>query len=149
MTECLVDSIESQCSHASSPHDILHIQRLEEKVWYKAFFEPKDDLPPIFLNKVQTLIESIKTRSLIEIQYFIGIYIELPTIAIFMKDASKRFFDITESHPNARLLSAASFEPLQPYYFIHKPRNILTDPPDAFTATVESILEVNDSNDKA
>ncbi|GBP58968.1 Probable RNA-directed DNA polymerase from transposon X-element [Eumeta japonica] len=33
--------------------------------------------------------------------------LELPTIAKFIKDASKRFFDITGSHPNA-LLRAAS-----------------------------------------
>ncbi|GBP41413.1 RNA-directed DNA polymerase from mobile element jockey [Eumeta japonica] len=34
--------------------------------------------------------------------------LEFPTIAKFMKDTPKRFFDITESHPNALLCSAAS-----------------------------------------
>ncbi|GBP42588.1 hypothetical protein EVAR_87139_1 [Eumeta japonica] len=31
IAECLADSIETQCSHASPPHDIAHISRIEEE----------------------------------------------------------------------------------------------------------------------
>ncbi|GBP71315.1 hypothetical protein EVAR_57699_1 [Eumeta japonica] len=31
IAECLADSIETQCSHASPPHDIAHINRIEEE----------------------------------------------------------------------------------------------------------------------
>ncbi|GBP08964.1 hypothetical protein EVAR_78327_1 [Eumeta japonica] len=31
IAECLADSIETQCSNASTPHDIAHINRIEEK----------------------------------------------------------------------------------------------------------------------
>ncbi|GBP23578.1 Probable RNA-directed DNA polymerase from transposon X-element [Eumeta japonica] len=72
--------------------------------------------------------------------------LELPTIAKFMKDASKRFFDIVELHRNAFFRSAASYEPPQPYNFVRKPRNSLTNPPNALIAAVESLMEVNDSN---
>ncbi|GBP69728.1 RNA-directed DNA polymerase from mobile element jockey [Eumeta japonica] len=37
--------------------------------------------------------------------------LEFPTIAKFMKDVSKRFFEIMELHPDALLCSAASCEP--------------------------------------
>ncbi|GBP60836.1 Probable RNA-directed DNA polymerase from transposon X-element [Eumeta japonica] len=72
--------------------------------------------------------------------------LELPTIAKFMKDACKRFFDIAESHPNALLRSAVGYEPPQRHYFIRRPRNVLTDPPDALTAAVDSLMEVNDTH---
>ncbi|GBP68708.1 Calcium uptake protein 1 homolog, mitochondrial [Eumeta japonica] len=55
-------NIESQCYHASPPHDIAHIHRIEEVVWLKAFLEPKDDLSPVSLSKIQTLIKSLNTR---------------------------------------------------------------------------------------
>ncbi|GBP59513.1 hypothetical protein EVAR_42418_1 [Eumeta japonica] len=32
IVECLADSIETQCCHASPPHDIAHISRIEEEV---------------------------------------------------------------------------------------------------------------------
>ncbi|GBP16152.1 hypothetical protein EVAR_9870_1 [Eumeta japonica] len=73
--------------------------------------------------------------------------LELPTIGKFMKNASKRFFDIAESHPNALLHSAVSYEPPQPYHFIRRPWNVLTDAPDALTAAVESLMEVKNTND--
>ncbi|GBP35798.1 RNA-directed DNA polymerase from mobile element jockey [Eumeta japonica] len=68
--------------------------------------------------------------------------LELPTIAKYMKNISKRFFDITELHPNVLLRSAASHE-AQFYHLIRGSRNVLIDPPDALTAKVESLLEVN------
>ncbi|GBP71686.1 Probable RNA-directed DNA polymerase from transposon BS [Eumeta japonica] len=50
IAECLADSIETQCSHASPPHDIAHISRIEEEVLQKTSLEPKDDLAPVSLS---------------------------------------------------------------------------------------------------
>ncbi|GBP32568.1 Probable RNA-directed DNA polymerase from transposon X-element [Eumeta japonica] len=61
--------------------------------------------------------------------------LELLTIAIYIKDVSKSFFDIAESHPNAPLHSAASYE-AQPYHLNRRPRSVFIDPPDALTAKV-------------
>ncbi|GBP85602.1 Probable RNA-directed DNA polymerase from transposon BS [Eumeta japonica] len=61
IAECLADSIETQCSHASPPHDIAHISRIEEEV-LQNFLEPKDDLAPVSLSEVQTLVKSLNTR---------------------------------------------------------------------------------------
>ncbi|GBP54415.1 Probable RNA-directed DNA polymerase from transposon X-element [Eumeta japonica] len=41
--------------------------------------------------------------------------LELPTISKYMKDASKRFFDIARSHPNALLRAAVDYQPPHPY----------------------------------
>ncbi|GBP55087.1 Probable RNA-directed DNA polymerase from transposon BS [Eumeta japonica] len=41
IVECLADSIETQCSHVSPPHDIAHINRIEEEVLQKTSLEPK------------------------------------------------------------------------------------------------------------
>ncbi|GBP48369.1 RNA-directed DNA polymerase from mobile element jockey [Eumeta japonica] len=59
--------------------------------------------------------------------------LELPTVAKYMKDVSKRLFDIVESYPNEFFCSAASYE-AQPYHPIRRPRNVLIDPPDTLTA---------------
>ncbi|GBP68379.1 hypothetical protein EVAR_99055_1 [Eumeta japonica] len=72
--------------------------------------------------------------------------LELPTISKYMKDASKRFFDIAGSHPNALLRAAVDYQPPHPTHLIRRPRNVLTDPPDALTAAVES-NDVNDTHD--
>ncbi|GBP34933.1 hypothetical protein EVAR_26524_1 [Eumeta japonica] len=69
-----------------------------------------------------------------------------PTISKYMKDASKRFFDIAGSHPNA-LRAAVDYQPPHPTHLIRRPRNVLTDPPDALTAAVESLNDVNDMHD--
>ncbi|GBP30800.1 hypothetical protein EVAR_82542_1 [Eumeta japonica] len=66
--------------------------------------------------------------------------LELPTISKYMKDASKRFFDIAGSHPNALLRAAVDYQPPHPTHLIRRPRNVLTDPPDALTAAVESLM---------
>ncbi|GBP19995.1 Probable RNA-directed DNA polymerase from transposon BS [Eumeta japonica] len=42
--------------------------------------------------------------------------LELPTISKYMKDASKRFFDIAGSHPNALLRAAVDYQPPHPTY---------------------------------
>ncbi|GBP66298.1 Probable RNA-directed DNA polymerase from transposon X-element [Eumeta japonica] len=60
--ECIADSIETQCSHVSPPHDITHINRIEEEVLQKTSLEPKDDLTPVSLSEVQLLVKSLKTR---------------------------------------------------------------------------------------
>ncbi|GBP34907.1 Probable RNA-directed DNA polymerase from transposon X-element [Eumeta japonica] len=72
--------------------------------------------------------------------------LELPTLSKHIKDASKRFFDIAGSHPNA-LLSAAVYQPPPPTHFIRRPRNVLIDPPDALTVAVDSLNDVNDTHD--
>ncbi|GBP03473.1 hypothetical protein EVAR_101821_1 [Eumeta japonica] len=44
--------------------------------------------------------------------------LELPTLSKYMKDASKRFFDIVGSHPNALLRPAVDYQPPPPTHFI-------------------------------
>ncbi|GBP37638.1 hypothetical protein EVAR_34675_1 [Eumeta japonica] len=73
--------------------------------------------------------------------------LELPTISKFMKDASKRFFDIAGSHSNAFFCSAIEYKPPHLHHFIRRPRNVLTDPPDSLTVEVDSLMEVNDTHD--
>ncbi|GBP76830.1 Probable RNA-directed DNA polymerase from transposon X-element [Eumeta japonica] len=73
--------------------------------------------------------------------------LELPTLSKYMKDASKRFFDIAGSHPNALLRAAVDYQPPPPTHFIRRPRNVLFDPPDALTAAVDSLNDVNDTHD--
>ncbi|GBP86528.1 hypothetical protein EVAR_69048_1 [Eumeta japonica] len=51
-----------QCSHVSPPHDIAHINSIEEEVLQKTSLEPKDDLTPVSLSEVQLLVKSLKTR---------------------------------------------------------------------------------------
>ncbi|GBP86548.1 RNA-directed DNA polymerase from mobile element jockey [Eumeta japonica] len=62
VAECLADSIETQCSHVSPPHDPAHISRIEEEVLQKTSLEPRDDLTPVSLSEVQLLVRSLKTR---------------------------------------------------------------------------------------
>ncbi|GBP23173.1 hypothetical protein EVAR_82336_1 [Eumeta japonica] len=59
-----------------------------------------------------------------------------------MKDASKRFFGIAGSHPNALLYVAIDYKPPHPNHFMRRPRNVLNDPPDALTAAVASLNEI-------
>ncbi|GBP00371.1 RNA-directed DNA polymerase from mobile element jockey [Eumeta japonica] len=51
--------------------------------------------------------------------------LELPTISKYMKDASKRFFDIAGSHPNAFLRAAVDYQPPHPTHLIRRPRNVI------------------------
>ncbi|GBP40971.1 Probable RNA-directed DNA polymerase from transposon BS [Eumeta japonica] len=62
IAECLADSIETQCYHASPPRNIAHISRIEEEVLQNTSLEPKDDLAPVSLSEVQTLVKSLNTR---------------------------------------------------------------------------------------
>ncbi|GBP88782.1 RNA-directed DNA polymerase from mobile element jockey [Eumeta japonica] len=63
--------------------------------------------------------------------------LELPTISKYMKNASERFFSIAVNHPNTLISSAASYEAPPANHFIRRPWNVLTNPPDDFTAEVE------------
>ncbi|GBP49847.1 Probable RNA-directed DNA polymerase from transposon BS [Eumeta japonica] len=58
-----------------------------------------------------------------------------------------QFYDITGSYPNALLRAAVDYQPPHPTHLIRRPRNVLTDPPDALTAAVESLNDVNDMHD--
>ncbi|GBP71469.1 Probable RNA-directed DNA polymerase from transposon X-element [Eumeta japonica] len=73
--------------------------------------------------------------------------LELPTLSKYMKDASKRFFEIAGSYFNALLRAAVDYGPPPSTHFIRRPRSVLNDPPDALTATVESLNDVNDTYD--
>ncbi|GBP51151.1 Probable RNA-directed DNA polymerase from transposon BS [Eumeta japonica] len=72
--------------------------------------------------------------------------LELPTINKFMKDASKRFFDMAQNHPNPLIVSAATYEPPPAHHFLRRPRNVLSDPPDALTSEVEKLAEAKACN---
>ncbi|GBP88914.1 RNA-directed DNA polymerase from mobile element jockey [Eumeta japonica] len=72
--------------------------------------------------------------------------LELPTLSKYMKDASKRFFDIAGSHPNALLRAAVDYQPPPPTHFIRR-WNVLFDLPDALTAAVDSLNDINDTHD--
>ncbi|GBP06511.1 hypothetical protein EVAR_4631_1 [Eumeta japonica] len=66
--------------------------------------------------------------------------LDLPSITKYMKDATERFFLIAKFHLNPFLTAAASYEAPPPCHFIRRPRNIITDPPDVFSAEVERLL---------
>ncbi|GBP36783.1 Probable RNA-directed DNA polymerase from transposon BS [Eumeta japonica] len=70
--------------------------------------------------------------------------LELPTISKYMRDASERFFDIANSHPNPLIVSAVSYEPPPSNHFCRRPRSVLLDPPDDLTVEVEKLIEVNE-----
>ncbi|GBP97725.1 RNA-directed DNA polymerase from mobile element jockey [Eumeta japonica] len=61
IAECLADSIETQCSHASLRTTSL-ISVASRKRFSKTSLEPKDDLAPVSLSEVQTLVKSLNTR---------------------------------------------------------------------------------------
>ncbi|GBP75751.1 Probable RNA-directed DNA polymerase from transposon BS [Eumeta japonica] len=69
--------------------------------------------------------------------------LEHPTISKYMKDASERVFSIAEIHPNPLLSAAVAYKAPPSYHLIRRPRNSLTDPPDALTAEVERLIEIN------
>ncbi|GBP40531.1 Probable RNA-directed DNA polymerase from transposon BS [Eumeta japonica] len=61
IAECLADSIETQCSHASSARHRSY-QSHRGRGSPKTSLEPKDDLAPVSLSEVQTLVKSLNTR---------------------------------------------------------------------------------------
>ncbi|GBP93245.1 Probable RNA-directed DNA polymerase from transposon BS [Eumeta japonica] len=63
--------------------------------------------------------------------------LELPTLPKYMKDTSKRFFDIAESR-------GGDYQPPPPTHFIRRPRNVLIDPPAALTAAVDTVNDTHD-----
>ncbi|GBP64413.1 hypothetical protein EVAR_19865_1 [Eumeta japonica] len=50
----------------------------------------------------------------------------------------------SRDHIPMRSRAAVDYQPPHP---IRRPRNVLTDPPDALTAAVESLNDVNDTHD--
>ncbi|GBP70391.1 Probable RNA-directed DNA polymerase from transposon BS [Eumeta japonica] len=69
--------------------------------------------------------------------------LELQTISKFMKDASERFFDIVNSHPNPLSVLAVSYEPSPPNHFCKRPQNVLLDSRDDLTVEVEKLIELH------
>ncbi|GBP06217.1 hypothetical protein EVAR_3573_1 [Eumeta japonica] len=70
-----------------------------------------------------------------------------PKAVYRLQDSSKRFFDIAGSHPNALLRAVVDYQPPPPTHFIRRPRNVLIDSPDALTAAVDNLNDVNDTHD--
>ncbi|GBP86611.1 hypothetical protein EVAR_85744_1 [Eumeta japonica] len=63
-----------------------------------------------------------------------------PTISKYMKDASKRFFDIAGSHPNAFYARWRLTINRRITHLIRRPRNVLTDPPDALQRQLKALM---------
>ncbi|GBP48160.1 hypothetical protein EVAR_74665_1 [Eumeta japonica] len=63
----------------------------------------------------------------------------------------KQYIDYSDSssrdHIPMSLRVAVDYQPPHPTHLIRRPRNVLTDPPDALTAAVESLNDVNDTHD--
>ncbi|GBP87924.1 Probable RNA-directed DNA polymerase from transposon X-element [Eumeta japonica] len=116
----------------------LHFRNQNRKLQ----FSTERDSEPCSVEKANYLdaISALSTKCAL------GRDLELPIISKYMKDASKRFFDIAGSHPNELLRAAVNYEPPQSKHFIRRLRNVLNDPPDALTALVESLNEVNDTH---
>ncbi|GBP72707.1 Probable RNA-directed DNA polymerase from transposon X-element [Eumeta japonica] len=62
--------------------------------------------------------------------------LELPKINKYMKGASKRFFD----KPPPLIASAATYEPPPAHHFLRRPRNILSDPPNALSTLKQKVI---------
>ncbi|GBP16428.1 Probable RNA-directed DNA polymerase from transposon X-element [Eumeta japonica] len=57
--------------------------------------------------------------------------LHLSTIPKIVKELSEKFFDMAVNHPNPLLVPSATYEASPPHHFIRRPRNVLTDPPNA------------------
>ncbi|GBP97202.1 Probable RNA-directed DNA polymerase from transposon BS [Eumeta japonica] len=60
IAECLADSIETQCSRFLRTTSLISVA--SRKRFSKTSLEPKDDLAPVSLSEVQTLVKSLNTR---------------------------------------------------------------------------------------
>ncbi|GBP91232.1 Probable RNA-directed DNA polymerase from transposon BS [Eumeta japonica] len=60
-------------------------------------------------------------------------------------EAILRHRGITPQCAPSRGGAAVDYQPPPPTYFIRRPRNVLIDPPDALTAAVDSLNDVNDT----
>ncbi|GBP32528.1 hypothetical protein EVAR_23939_1 [Eumeta japonica] len=58
----------------------------------------------------------------------------------------KALFDMAQNHPNPLIVSAATYEPPPAHHFLRRPRNVLSDPPDALTSEVEKLAEAKACN---
>ncbi|GBP12393.1 RNA-directed DNA polymerase from mobile element jockey [Eumeta japonica] len=75
---------------------------------------------------------------------------------VFAHAAQKHYIDYrthrsdsstSRDHIPMRSYAAVDYQPPHPTHLIRRPRNVLTDPPDALTAAVESLNDVNDTHD--
>ncbi|GBP94157.1 Probable RNA-directed DNA polymerase from transposon BS [Eumeta japonica] len=97
IAECLADSIETQCSHASPPRHRSY-QSHRGRGSPKTSLEPKDDLAPVSLSEVQTLVKSLNTRrhrasmQVLRLVEYVseGFETERSTVAVFF-DVAKAF----------------------------------------------------------
>ncbi|GBP57220.1 Probable RNA-directed DNA polymerase from transposon BS [Eumeta japonica] len=60
IAECLADSIETQCSRFLRTTSLISVA--SRKRFSKTSLEPEDDLAPVSLSEVQTLVKSLNTR---------------------------------------------------------------------------------------
>lgn len=75
----------------------------------------------------------------LDLHYDLG----LPTVAKFMKDASRRFFNNAPHHPNPLLRSAVNYVPLVGVLSrLRRPRHVLTDTDDSITAALAAREEI-------
>ncbi|GBP81167.1 Probable RNA-directed DNA polymerase from transposon BS [Eumeta japonica] len=104
IAECLADSIETECSHASPPHDIAHISRIEEErsppregliIDEQFGFRPAHSCPQQVLRLVEYVSEGFET--------------ERSTVAVFF-DVAKAFDRVwhagMSTHSTRRLIRA-------------------------------------------
>ncbi|GBP13471.1 hypothetical protein EVAR_74678_1 [Eumeta japonica] len=92
----------------------------------------------IYKMCIRTVMTYASPSSLHQKQY---IDYRTPHISKYMKDASKRFFDIAGSHPNARaVLSSTASHPPYPWPETYLPIHL------TLLAAVESLNDVNDAD---
>ncbi|GBP76636.1 hypothetical protein EVAR_54597_1 [Eumeta japonica] len=72
--------------------------------------------------------------------------LDLLSITKYTKNASERLFSIAESNSNPLLSATVSYEAPPPYRFIRRPRNIVNNPPEDFTAEIERLIEITKQN---
>lgn len=66
----------------------------------------------------------------------------IPTIASFLKECSRRYFDNAPHHPNPLVVQSADYVPLRdPTVRRRRPRNVLADPDDAITLAIQAAME--------
>ncbi|GBP78704.1 hypothetical protein EVAR_90573_1 [Eumeta japonica] len=71
-----------------------------------------------------------------------------PMITKLMKDKSKKFFDMAANHLKLLLVTVATYEAPPPHHFLHRPRNVLIDPPHDFTSKIERLIDTNNMFEK-
>lgn len=73
--------------------------------------------------------------------------VQLPTIAQWMKQASKRYFEAAPSHPNPLVRQAVNYQPdprVRPRF--RRPKNVLIDPDDLITVANAPVTQTDRHN---